>query len=193
MPRNPSVTRRPVRTPLRSSSAFVPTVVPWQKNTTSSERTPSARSASIPPRMARDGSSGVLGSFVIEIAPVSSSRQTKSENVPPVSTVTRYFPNVALPSYRLPRVTLHPDHAFSWRRWRPASGGSAGCVRSDWLEGFRKSFFVAGSELCDAPKLRQASLLSCPPAGPTTAHETCVCWAAVGTEVGNSLVQLARS
>jgi hypothetical protein len=48
--------------------------------------------------MARDGSSGVAGSLVIEIAPVSSSRHTKSENVPPVSTVTRYFPKIVLRS-----------------------------------------------------------------------------------------------
>src|SRR6266436_615066 len=115
MPRNPSVTRRPVRTPLRSSSALVPTVVPWQKNVLSSGRTPSARSVSIPLRMARDGSSGVAESFAIEIAPVSSSRHTKSENVPPVSTVTRCFPKTIL--LLRPLITAGTEYAlraFSW-------------------------------------------------------------------------------
>ena len=49
----------------------------------------------MPCRMARDGSSGVDGTFVIAMAPVSSPRHTKSENVPPVSTVIRYIPNVS--------------------------------------------------------------------------------------------------
>jgi hypothetical protein len=48
-----------------------------------------AKRASIPARIARDGSSGVEGIFAIDISPVCSLRWTKSENVPPVSTVTR--------------------------------------------------------------------------------------------------------
>src|SRR5262252_7814751 len=123
MQRNPSVTRRPVRTPLCSSSALVPTVVPWQKNEISSALTPSTLSASIPSRMARDGSSGVAGSLVIEIAPVSSLKHTKSENVPPVSTVTRYFPNAVLPSRRSRRAgASYALRAFSWSCRRPARG-----------------------------------------------------------------------
>ena len=97
MPANPSVTSSAVLTPLPSSSALVPTVVPWQRKAMSAARMPPASSVSIPSTMAREGSSGVLGSLVTEIAPVSSSRHTKSENVPPVSTVTRYFPNAVLP------------------------------------------------------------------------------------------------
>ena len=45
-----------------------------------------------PARIARDGSSGVDGSLKIEILPLCVSRKTKSENVPPVSTVTRKRP-----------------------------------------------------------------------------------------------------
>jgi hypothetical protein len=50
---------------------------------------PVAMNASIPARIAREGSSGVEGTLAIDISPVSSLRWTKSEKVPPVSTVTR--------------------------------------------------------------------------------------------------------
>src|ERR1700686_4737757 len=56
MPRKPSVTRRPVLTPLPSRSALVPTVVPWQKKPMSAAATPLASSISMPCRMAREGS-----------------------------------------------------------------------------------------------------------------------------------------
>ena len=38
----------------------------------------------------------VEGNFVTLISPLSSLKKTKSENVPPVSTVTRYFAIVSL-------------------------------------------------------------------------------------------------
>jgi hypothetical protein len=40
MPRKPWVTSRPVLAPFSSSSALVPTVVPWQKNEMSPAETP---------------------------------------------------------------------------------------------------------------------------------------------------------
>src|SRR5215470_14829715 len=79
----------------------------------SSGRAQPARSVSIPWRMARDGSSGVAGSLVIEIAPVFSSRHTKSENVPPVSTVTRYFPKVVLRCPDCCALAWHSDCVHS--------------------------------------------------------------------------------
>src|ERR1700719_2873355 len=97
----------------------------------SGARIPPDASASMPCRMACDGSSGVDGTLVIAIAPVASSRHTKSENVPPVSTVTRYFPNVVLPDSRrlLPLLAPHADCVHSpnlvdavqgrARPWRP--------------------------------------------------------------------------
>src|ERR1051325_1251684 len=91
MPRNPSVTSRPVRAPFSSSSAFVPTVVPWEKKEMSFAATPCASSSFTPFSTAWNGSFGVEGTFVIVISPVSSLKKTKSEKVPPVSTVTRNF------------------------------------------------------------------------------------------------------
>src|SRR5262252_9521591 len=126
MPRNPSVTRRAVLTPLPSSSALVPTVVPWQKNEMSSAQMPSALSVSIPLRMARDGSSAVVGSLVIDIAPVPSSKHTRSENVPPVSAVTRHFPNASSPVPAADCAGIKCGlRAFCWCYLRPARGGVA--------------------------------------------------------------------
>src|SRR5918996_1601559 len=55
-----------------------------------------------PSRTAWKGSFGVDGTFVIVISPESSLKKTKSENVPPVSTVTRYFA-IAVSSIIKPR------------------------------------------------------------------------------------------
>jgi len=68
---------------------LVPTVVPWQKYPISVDPPAVAMSSSIPAMIAREGLSGVDGNLAIESLPVSSLRATKSEKVPPVSTVTR--------------------------------------------------------------------------------------------------------
>jgi hypothetical protein len=49
-------------------------VVPWQKNEMSPAATPLPSSVSMPCRIARDGSSGVDGTFEIDTSPVSSLR-----------------------------------------------------------------------------------------------------------------------
>src|SRR5262249_22746018 len=74
MPRNPSVTNKLVLAPLPSSSALVPTVVPWQKYPISARAPAVAKSSPIPAEIAREGSSGVDGSLAIESSPVSSLR-----------------------------------------------------------------------------------------------------------------------
>ena len=90
MPRNPSVTSRPVTAPFSSSRALVPTVVPWEKKLTSPAGTPWSSSSWTPFSTAWKGSLGVEGTLVMLISPLSSLKKTKSEKVPPVSTATRY-------------------------------------------------------------------------------------------------------
>src|SRR5215510_12627208 len=77
----PSVVRRAVRAPLRSSRAFVATVDPWITSLTEDD---SRRSS--PCMIASSGWRGVESSLKISILP--SLMTTKSVNVPPVSTPT---------------------------------------------------------------------------------------------------------
>ncbi len=58
--------------------------------------TPRSSSSWTPFKTAWNGSLGVEGTLVIVISPESSLKKTKSENVPPVSTVTRYLAIVSL-------------------------------------------------------------------------------------------------
>src|SRR5215218_2322365 len=53
--------------------------------------TPRARRSSTPASIAFAGSAGVEGTLATVISPLASSTYTKSENVPPVSTVSRYI------------------------------------------------------------------------------------------------------
>ena len=88
--RNPRVVTRAVRPPLRSRMALVATVVAIRICPTSPRwngRTDARRS--MPSRVARPGSEGVLKVFANHEAPVASSRRTKSVKVPPVSIASR--------------------------------------------------------------------------------------------------------
>ncbi len=79
---NPAVVTRATRAPFRSSSAFVPTVVPC--SSVMPTRAPILPSASA---IAREGSSGVENTFRVLSSPCST--QTQSVNVPPVSMAMR--------------------------------------------------------------------------------------------------------
>src|SRR5207248_10550248 len=80
---------RPVRTPCGWRIAFVPTVVPWAKKATASGGTAPPKRSRTPSTTARAGSAGVEGSLRIANSRDCSSKNTKSENVPPVSTPIR--------------------------------------------------------------------------------------------------------
>ncbi len=82
MSRIPSVVITPTMAPRDSSIVFVAVVVPWRSSSTSRR----AARRSTPSTTARDGSSGVVGSFATSTAPVSVSARTTSVNVPPTST-----------------------------------------------------------------------------------------------------------
>ena len=65
--------------------AFVAIVEPCLKTAISAAGTCALSSASMTPSM---NLGGVEGTFALRISPVSRSRQTRSENVPPMSTAT---------------------------------------------------------------------------------------------------------
>src|SRR5262245_19910308 len=88
--RKPAVVNNPVRAPLRSSSALVATVVPWETEVSAAGGTRARTSRPArPSTKARAGSAGVEGTFALWTSPVSSSTRTKSVKVPPVSMPTR--------------------------------------------------------------------------------------------------------
>ncbi len=127
---NPSVAISAVRAPRSSSSAFVPTVIPWAKPSTAAAR---RRPAAAPPSTAAstpcDWSSGVVGAFAV--CSVSPSKTTASVKVPPTST-----PSSTPGSYRGPRAqgprrcggqrqrSLRSVPSGSATRWTPSSAGS---------------------------------------------------------------------
>ena len=95
VPRRISITSRKFRVVtiaaagrLRVISAFVATVVPCEKTTTSRRSTP----ASTTPVTTASMGSVVDGTFPTSIVPPSSSRMQMSVNVPPTSTATRTLP-----------------------------------------------------------------------------------------------------
>src|SRR4051794_22557677 len=79
---NPAVVSSSTRAPLRSSSAFVPTVVPSVTDASAAGSTPADSSDR---KIAAAGSAGVEGTFATVGRPVSASSTTRSLNVPPVS------------------------------------------------------------------------------------------------------------
>src|SRR5947209_257354 len=79
---NPAVVTSATRAPLRSNSAFVPTVVPC--SSTKSRSPTACRTAC---SIATDASCGVENTFSVRSSPPST--HTQSVNVPPVSTATR--------------------------------------------------------------------------------------------------------
>ena len=92
----PAVVSSSTRAPLRSSSAFVPTVVPTVTDASEAASTPAASSER---KIAAAGSAGVDGTLATTVRPVSSSSTTRSVNVPPVSmpawSATRQLPAAA--------------------------------------------------------------------------------------------------
>src|SRR5438105_12042996 len=94
MSRCPAVVSTPTRAPLRSTRAFVATVVPCTRRSVSarspgrSRPTSPARRPS-PSMIPRDGSSGVEADLARATRPVSST-ETRSVNVPPTSMPIRY-------------------------------------------------------------------------------------------------------
>ena len=109
--RNPRVVTRAVRPPLRSRMALVATVVAiriWPTSARRNARTEASRS--MPSRVARAGSEGVLRVFANHESPLASSRRTKSVKVPPVSIASRSMGRrPALCRFRcLAHSRLHP-------------------------------------------------------------------------------------
>ena len=83
--RKPAVVRIATRAPRRSSTALVPTVVPWTSRRTSRAAIPSAASpASTAPASWR----GCDGTLVTTTRPLASSTAVRSVNVPPTSMPT---------------------------------------------------------------------------------------------------------
>src|SRR5262245_24666046 len=87
---NPAVVNRHSRAPLRSSKAFVATVVPW-----TSRATPGG-AASTAASTASTGRSGVDGTFPTRVSPERMSMATRSVNVPPESMPTSQSPPPSL-------------------------------------------------------------------------------------------------
>ena len=81
----PSVASSAVRATFPSSSAFVPTVIPWTNRSTSSARAPARSSAACTASSTpSDWSSGVVGAFAVTSP--SGVASTASVKVPPTST-----------------------------------------------------------------------------------------------------------
>jgi hypothetical protein len=117
--RKPAVMMIPVFAPLRSSSALVPTVVPW---TTAASLAKSGWPCAMPSTKPTDWSPLVEGTLRVLASPVASSKKNRSVNVPPTSTPTTV---VALmphrPSSRSPgadRVRSLRTNALGDRRTR---------------------------------------------------------------------------
>ena len=81
---------KPPRAIFPSMIAFVATVVAWTtKPTCAAVTSPSASARSTACMKPSEGSAGVVSTFAIETAPVSSSISVASVKVPPMSTATR--------------------------------------------------------------------------------------------------------
>src|SRR5438445_2749818 len=96
MSRCPSVVSTPTRAPLRSTRAFVATVVPCTRRSVSASNPGRSRPTSparrpSPSMIPRDGSSGVEADLARATRPASST-ETRSVNVPPTSMPIRYTP-----------------------------------------------------------------------------------------------------
>src|SRR5512133_2563111 len=108
----PRVATSAVGAPRSSSSALVPTVIPWAKASTRSALAPARRrAASTAAITACDWSSGVVGTFAV--CRCSPSKTTASVNVPPTSTpksTSRSYLSEA-PQTTRPRTKPRPSPA----------------------------------------------------------------------------------
>jgi hypothetical protein len=95
--RNPAVVISPQRAPLRSSTAFVATVVPWTSAATAARSVLSTASPSMKPT---DWSSGVEGTLATRNTPRSGSSASRSVNVPPTSAPICHAIRYSSPSCR---------------------------------------------------------------------------------------------
>src|SRR6476469_4770216 len=109
----------PVRAPVRSMIAFVPTVVPWRNWLTWASW--ARASAAVTPSTKRVGTDG---SLTVTVSPVATSTATRSVNVPPMSTATVYLaPLASTARDRIP--ALHGPTSSEGRAWRAVRSAAA--------------------------------------------------------------------